>query len=173
MSVTGAFGKLKSLIGKLQSATAAKLESKEGALMQSALWATREALTECFIYQRDPQGVAWKPRKHVYGDYRDSNPILFDLLSYFRYDVTDGKIKVTNSKYYAFYHQTGTRFMVARRFMPSKARPGSFGSKLKLAGIRTMRSSLGGLGQLWAQLMTRVETSAGQVQSDIERENRR
>lgn len=139
MSVTGAFVKLKSLIGKLQNATAAKLERKEGALMQSALWATREALTECFIYQRDPQGVAWKPRKHVYGDYRDTNPILFDLLSCFRYDVIDGKIKVTNSKYYAFFHQTGTRYMVARRFMPSKGSPGSFGEKLQLAAVRSLR----------------------------------
>ncbi len=142
MSVTGAFGKLKSLIGRLQGATAAKLERKEGALMQGALWATREALTECFLYQRDPQGVAWKPRKHVYGDYRDTNPILFDLLSCFRFEATDGKIKVTNTKHHAFFHQTGTRYMVARRFMPSKGLPGSFGEKLQLASVRALRKVL-------------------------------
>lgn len=110
--------------------------------MQNALFATREALTECFLYQRDPQGIAWAPRKHVYGDYRDTNPILFDLLSFFRFDVSDGKIKVTNSKYYAFFHQTGTRFMVARQFVPTRGSAGSFGEKLKLAAVRAVRKAL-------------------------------
>ena len=142
MSVTGSFGKLRSLIGRLQGVASKKLERKEGELMKSALFATREALTECFLYQRDPQGVAWAPRKHVYGDYRDTNPILFDLLSYFRFDVSDGKIKVTNSKYYAFFHQTGTRFMVARRFVPTKGSVGSFGEKLALGAVRALRKAL-------------------------------
>ena len=110
--------------------------------MKNAEFATREALTECFLYQRDPQGVAWKPRKHVYGDYRDTNPILFDLLSYFKFDITDGKIKVTNTKYYAFFHQTGTRHMVSRKFMPTNASVGSYGDKIKLVAIRTIRSAI-------------------------------
>lgn len=142
MSVTGPFGKLKSLIGRLQSTAVGKLERKEGELMKSALWATREALTECFLYQRDPQGVAWAPRKHVYGNYRDTNPILFDLLSYFRFEVTDGKVKVTNSKYYAFFHQTGTRYMVARKFLPQRGNVGTFGEKLKLGAVRALRKAL-------------------------------
>lgn len=142
MSVTGSFGKLKSLIGRLQGAAQGKLERKEGELMKNALFATREALTECFLYQRDPQGVAWAPRKHVYGNYRDTNPILFDLLSCFRFDVSDGKIKVTNSKYYAFFHQTGTRYMVARRFVPTRGSVGSFGEKLKLGAVRALRKAL-------------------------------
>ena len=142
MSVTGSFGKLRSLIGRLQGAATKQLERKEGELMKNALFATREALTECVLYQRDPQGVAWAPRKHVYGNYRDTNPILFDLLSYFRFDVSDGKIKVTNSKYYAFFHQTGTRFMVARRFVPTKGGAGSFGEKLALGAVRALKKAL-------------------------------
>ena len=98
MGVTGAFGKLRSLIGKLQSVASGSLTRKEGELMKNAEFATREALTECFLYQRDPQGVAWSPRKHVYGNYRDTNPILFDLLSGFVFQVFDGKVKVTNIK---------------------------------------------------------------------------
>lgn len=142
MSVTGSFGKLKSLIGRLQGAAQGKLERKEGELMKNALFATREALTECFLYQRDPQGVAWAPRKHVYGNYRDTNPILFDLLSGFVYQVLDGKIKVTNVKPYAFFHQTGTRFMVARRFVPTNGNVGSFGEKLALGAVRALRKAL-------------------------------
>ena len=142
MGVTGSFGKLRSLIGKLQSVASGSLTRKEGELMKNAEFATREALTECFLYQRDPQGVAWSPRKHVYGNYRDTNPILFDLLSYFKFDITDGKIKVTNTKYYAFFHQTGTRFMVARKFMPTKSAVGSYGDKIKLVAIRTIRSAI-------------------------------
>lgn len=142
MGVTGAFGKLRSLIGKLQSVVSGSLTRKEGDLMKNAEFATREALTECFLYQRDPQGVAWAPRKHVYGDYRDTNPILFDLLSGFVYQVLDGKIKVTNVKPYAFFHQTGTRFMVARKFLPTKSSVGSYGDKIKLVAIRAIRSSI-------------------------------
>ena len=142
MGVTGAFGKLRSLIGKLQNVASGSLTRKEGELMKNAEFATREALTECFLYQRDPQGIAWKPRKHVYGDYRDTNPILFDLLSYFKFEITDGKIKVTNSKYYAFFHQTGTRHMVSRKFMPTNASVGSYGDKIKLVAIRAIRSAI-------------------------------
>lgn len=142
MGVTGSFGKLRSLIGKLQSVASGALTRKESELMKNAEYATREALTECFLYQRDPQGIAWKPRKHVYGDYRDTNPILFDLLSYFKFEITDGRIKVTNSKYYAFFHQTGTRYMVARKFMPTKTSVGSYGDKIKLVAIRAIRSAI-------------------------------
>ena len=142
MGVTGAFGKLRSLIGKLKSVASGALTRKEGALMKNAEFATREALTECFLYQRDPQGVAWQPRKHVYGNYRDTNPILFDLLSYFKFDITDGKIKVTNSKYYAFFHQTGTRHMVARKFLPTTSSVGSYGDKIRLVAIRAIRSAI-------------------------------
>lgn len=173
MSVTGSFGKLKSLIGRLQGAAQGKLERKEGELMKNALFATREALTECFLYQRDPQGIAWRPRKHVYGDYRDTNPILFDLLSYFRFEVTDGKIKVTNSKYYAFYHQTGTRYMVARKFMPTKASVGSYGQKLRLAAIRSVRSSMGSLSSVAVSLLNRVERAAASAEQDIRQAERR
>jgi hypothetical protein len=142
MGVTGSFGKLRSLIGKLQNVVSGSLTRKEGDLMKNAEFATREALTECFLYQRDPQGVAWAPRKHVYGNYRDTNPILFDLLSGFVYQVLDGKIKVTNVKPYAFFHQTGTRFMVARRFVPTKGSVGSFGEKLALGAVRALRKAL-------------------------------
>ena len=142
MGVTGSFGKLRSLIGKLQSVVSGSLTRKEGDLMKNAEFATREALTECFLYQRDPQGVAWAPRKHVYGNYRDTNPILFDLLSGFVYQVLDGKIKVTNVKPYAFFYFTGTRFMVARKFMPTKSSVGSYGDKIKLVAIRAIRSAI-------------------------------
>ena len=141
MGLKGDFGRLRGLAERLKKVASGSLTRTESRLMGDALSATREEVTVCFLYQRDPTGAAWAARKTVYGNYRDSNPILFDLLSYMRYEVSDGKIKVTNDKYYAFYHQTGTRNMVARKFMPSRVAPGKLLDRVKLAAISNLKSA--------------------------------
>lgn len=145
MALKGDFGRLRGLVERMKHAASGALSRSESKLMGDALAATQEEIAVCFLYQRDPSGTAWAARKHVYGNYRDSNPILFDLLSFMRYEVSNGKIKVTNDKYYAFYHQTGTRNMAARPFLPSKSRPGKLPDRLKLAAVRALRSALGGI----------------------------
>lgn len=146
MGLKGDFGRLRGLAERLKKVASGSLTRTESRLMGDALAATREEVTVCFLYQRDPTGTAWAARKTIYGNYRDSNPILFDLLSCMRYEVADGKIKVTNDKYYAFYHQTGTRNMAARPFLPSKVRPGKLPERLKLAAVRALKSALSSLG---------------------------
>ncbi len=159
MPVRGAFGRLRSLIGQLRAVQGGALTKPESRLMQEALAATREEVAACFLYQQDPDGVAWQPRKTVYGDYRDTNPILFDLLSFMQFEISDGKIKVTNSKYYAFFHQTGTRYMVARRFLPSAASPGRLPDRLKAAAARSVRAAFAspGLGRVLGYALDRAE----------------
>lgn len=141
MGLKGDFGRLRGLAERLKKVASGSLTRTESRLMGDALAATREEVTVCFLYQRDPTGTAWAARKTIYGNYRDSNPILFDLLSYMRYEVADGKIKVTNDKYYAFYHQTGTRNMAARKFMPSRVAPGKLLDRVKLAAISNLKSA--------------------------------
>jgi hypothetical protein len=143
MPLRGDFGGLRGLIGKLQRAAGGALTRSESHLMQEALAKTREEVVECFLYQRDPDGAPWAARKTVYGNYRDTNPILFDLLSYMEFQIVDGKVKVTNRKYYAFYHQTGTRRMVARPFLPTRSAPGKLFDRLKLGAARALRGFFG------------------------------
>ena len=61
---------------------------RELGLLEDARVALRDTVTECFLLQRSPDGVPWVERKTVYGDYRDTNPILFDLLSGLRFEIT-------------------------------------------------------------------------------------
>ena len=138
--IKGNFGGLRSLIGKMRSAASGALVRQEGAIMKSAEYAVRETVAESFLYQRTPDGEAWKPRITVYGDYRDSNPLLFDLLSFMQYEISDGKIKVTNRKPYAFYHLKAYKRRPARVFLPSSTAPGKLADKLKLGVNRAVRS---------------------------------
>lgn len=138
--ITGNFGGLRSLIGKVRAAASGALTRQESGIMKSAEYAVRETVAESFLYQRTPDGEAWKPRITIYGDYRDTNPILFDLLSYMDYEITDGKIKVTNKKPYAFYHLKPYKRRPARVFLPSSTAPGKFSDKIKLSVNRAVRS---------------------------------
>lgn len=82
----------------------------------------QERVAEAFLFQRTPAGQAWAPRKHVYGDSRDSNPLLYDILSSIRcarkITSTGFVVKGETEKYYLEYHVTGTVHMVARRPIP-------------------------------------------------------
>lgn len=146
MGVRGAFGKLRQLIAGARDIAAGKLEAAEGRMMQECKAALAETVAESFLYQRTPDGKSWAARITVYGDFRDTNPILFDLLSYMQYEVRDGKVIATNTKPYAFYHLTAYKRRPARVFLPSSTAPGKLTDRLKLAAIKAVRGSIGAGG---------------------------
>lgn len=113
-------------------------------MLQECKAALAETVAESFLYQRTPDGKAWAARITVYGDSRDTNPILFDLLSTMQYEVRDGKVIATNTKPYAFYHLTAYKRRPARVFLPSSTAPGKLSDRIKLAGIRSVRALLTG-----------------------------
>lgn len=146
MPLRGDFGKLRTLIGGLKATASGALTRAEGRLMQDALAATREEVAACFLYQRDPAGQAWAARITVYHDFRDTNPLLFDLLSFMRFEAVDGKVRVTNEKYYAFYHLTPWKGRPARPFLPTRSNLGHLPRKLKIAGVRALKALFTGGG---------------------------
>lgn len=146
MGVRGAFSRLRQLIDGARTIAAGRLEQAEGRLLQECKAALAETVAESFLYQRTPDGKAWAARLTVYGDFRDTNPLLFDLLSHMQYEVRDGKVIARNSKPYAFFHLTPYRRRVARVFLPSSSAPGKLSDRVKLAGIRSARALLTGGG---------------------------
>lgn len=146
MGVRGAFSRLRQLIDGARTIAAGRLEQAEGRLLQECKAALAETVAESFLYQRTPDGKAWAARLTVYGDFRDTNPLLFDLLSHMQYEVRDGKVIVTNTKPYAFFHLTAYKRRPARVFLPSSTAPGKLADRIKLAGIRSARALLTGGG---------------------------
>lgn len=144
MGLRGDFGKLRGLIGRLQGVAAGKLERAESALMQEAKAAVQLEVAECFLYQRAPDGTAWMARITVYGDFRDTNPLLYDLLSSLEFTVEHGKVKVDSSKFYAFFHLKQWKRRPARVFLPSRSAPGKLFDRLKLGAVRAMRGAITG-----------------------------
>lgn len=144
MGVRGAFGKLRQLIAGARDIAAGKLEAAEGRMMQECQAALAETVAESFLHQRTPDGKPWAARITVYGDFRDTNPILFDLLSFMRYKTERGKVIAENDKAYAFYHLTPYKRRVARVFLPTSTAPGKMRDRVKLAGIRGARALLTG-----------------------------
>jgi hypothetical protein len=138
--VTGNFAGLRALIGKMRAAASGALTKRESTIMKSAEWALRETVAECFLYGRTPDGKTWQARITLYGDYRDSNPLLFDLLNYMDYQTEDNKIIATNKKPYAFYHLTPYKRRPARVFLPSSTAPGKLSDRMKLGVSRAIRS---------------------------------
>ena len=144
MGVRGAFGRLRTLIHGARQMAAGALERAEGQMMQECQAALAETVTESFLYQRTPNGKPWAARITVYGDSRDTNPLLFDLLSFMRYQTRHGKVIARNDKPYAFFHLTPYKRRVARVFLPSSGAPGKLSDRIKLAGIRSARALLTG-----------------------------
>lgn len=140
MPIRGDFGKLRGLIGRMREATSGSLTRSEGRLMQEALAATREEVAECFLYQRDPSGNAWLARLTIYGDERDTNPLLYDLLSSMEFDVEDGKTRVSNRKHYAVFHLRSYKRRPARVFLPTRSAPGKLFDRVKLGAVRAVRA---------------------------------
>lgn len=143
MGVRGAFGRLRTLIHGARQMAAGALERAEGQMMQECQAALAETVAESFLYQRTPDGKPWAARITVYGDFRDRNPLLFDLLSFMRYETRDGKVIAKNDKYYAFFHMTPYKRRVARVFLPSSTAPGKMRDRVKLALAQAIGRLLG------------------------------
>lgn len=77
---------------------------------------------ETFDAQRNPYGVVWAPLK-----YRPTPPPIMNLSGDTRRSLgaktTDTGITVWFDTYYAKFHQTGTRFMEARKLLPGNKWP--------------------------------------------------
>lgn len=153
MPVRGDFGKLRALAGRLRDMADGKLLQADSQFMSESKAALQETIAESFLYQRSTSGDAWKPRVRAYGDSRDGNPILFDLLSSLKVEIAygswkdlhlkrGGKLRVTSSKTYAFYHQNGTRKMAARRFLPEAEGSRSLTVRIQHAAVRAVRAFL-------------------------------
>lgn len=153
MPVSAPLSRMRSYARNVRDLADGALLKREAGMLEEARVALREDVTECFLYQRDPTGKPWAERITIYGNTRDMNPILFDLLSSLRFEIVysgtaaflrraGSGVKVVSDKAYAFYHQTGTRRMVARKFIPSVERPGRLASKLMLAAVRSIRKIL-------------------------------
>ncbi|HMW22541.1 MAG TPA: hypothetical protein PKC59_03820 [Burkholderiaceae bacterium] len=154
MPLSGPLDRLRQHGRRLHDLAGGALVRRELGLLEDARVALRDTVTECFLLQRSPDGVPWVERKTVYGDYRDTNPILFDLLSGLRFEITysgtaaflrraGSGVSCESDKYYAFYHQNGTRTVPARPFLPTKTAPPQLRQQVLLAGIRAARSILG------------------------------
>lgn len=154
MPLRGDLGKLKSFVQGFASRVSAGSARREQRLMEEAKAALQTQVAECFLYQRDPHGRPWPARTTVYGDFRDTNPLLFDLLSYFTYEIVDTgsgfRIELGNSKYYAFFHMKRYKGRPARPFTvePGESAPLKLRQRLELAGTRAARRIAGLAGGL-------------------------
>jgi len=154
MPVSAPLSRMRSFARGVADMADGALLRRESGMLEESRVALREAVTECFLLQRDPDGKPWANRKTVYGNYRDTNPILFDILSSLKFEIAyqgtasflrraGSGVAIATDKAHAFFHQTGTRFMVARKWFPVVSRPGQLRDRLLLAGLRGLRRVLG------------------------------
>lgn len=154
MPLLGPLDRLKQHGRRLHDLAGGALVRRESGLLEDARVALRDTVAECFLLQRSPDGVPWAERKTIYGDYRDTNPILFDLLSSLRFEIiysgtaaflrrAGSGVECVSDKVYAFYHQNGTRTTKARPFLPTTTAPPQLRQKMLLAGIRAAKLILG------------------------------
>lgn len=110
--ISGDFGKLDALIGRLRR-TAREVHQ---AAAEAAAPVVERQIAQAFSSATSPDGEPWaalrdgsgrKPLQGLAGDY---------VVYAFR-----GQVRVIFGKRYARFHQSGTRKMVARRFLPKGA----------------------------------------------------
>jgi phage gpG-like protein len=93
-----------------------------------------QLIDEQFDRRAAPDGTAWEPRKPPTGTW----PLLEKTgrmrRSYHVVATTTG-IRVTNSRDYAGYHQTGTIYMPARKVLPDGPLPADWRARLDAAII--------------------------------------
>lgn len=83
----------------------------------------RQMIKGGFRNETDPYGNHWAPWKHYYGPWRILNKTGSMMDSWKVTVAMSGykfKFEFDNSKAYAKYHQTGTRYMAQRRMVPTE-----------------------------------------------------
>jgi phage gpG-like protein len=101
---------LNKLIDSLKS-----LESVAEKAAERTVPVIEKLLEREFIYTRSPNGRKWAPLKRDTG-----RPPLDGLKDYFIVTNHKNTVYVGHEKPYAKFHQTGTRFMKARKMLPEK-----------------------------------------------------
>mgnify|MGYP000031047574 CR=1 FL=1 len=99
---------LKKLISKMKS-----LESVAEKAAERAVPTIERLIEREFEYTRSPYGRKWAPLKKDTG-----RPPLAGLKDYFIVINNKNIVHVGHEKPYAKFHQTGTRFMKARKMLP-------------------------------------------------------
>lgn len=90
-----------------------------------------------FLYTKSPYGVKWAPLKRPTG-----LPPIRGLKDYFNVVSPNNVVHVGNDKFYAKFHQTGTRFMPARKFLPEGQLSPTWRDKIYKALTKAVRSGL-------------------------------
>ena len=98
--------------------------AKEGAPKAAAKGAMpplMRQVAKSFAEEKDPNGEKWAELK--YKKLKRGHKILEGLKAYFSFFSYNEYLKVSNQKYYTKYHQTGTKRMARRGFLPQSGRP--------------------------------------------------
>lgn len=137
MPVTGDFAKLGRLISKLEQAGRGDaLKELSRNLAEEAI----ELVREGFSKEQDPYGAAWAPLKVRSGRILQDTGQLRSSFKVSR--VSASGFRVSASKAYAAYHQSGTARMVARRMVPDGSLPALWRAQFAAAARDFMRTFL-------------------------------
>jgi hypothetical protein len=111
--------------------------------------ACHESCIAGFAQQRDPYGVPWAPRKKVagwaaiaFGHIDDGHRLLDDtgaMINSLKAKYARGTV-LMSIKGYAKFHQSGTRYMVARKMFPEPAQGlGTWSAPIQRAATDAVR----------------------------------
>lgn len=132
--ISGDTAKLTALINRLKGA-----EQKIGIrAAQVSTPVVKKLVHRHFIETKSPDETTWSALKKPTG-----LPPIRGLMDYFIYQTFGKRIHVTNSKWYTKFHQTGTRFMDARRFLPWDYIPTKWRKSLEPTIKREVKKILG------------------------------
>lgn len=90
-----------------------------------------------FAEEKSPTDINWSPLKKPTG-----KRILQGLDSRYRFIVTNNLVTFSHAKPYAKYHQTGTRYIPARKFLPEKSLPKAWEDKIGSSIKRKIQNHL-------------------------------
>ena len=109
VSIVGDGSKLNGLIRRLKGAEQ-KIPVR---VARAAIPVIKKLVYRHFIDTKDPNEKRWAPLKKPTG-----KPPIRGLRDYFTYDLSAAVIQISNSKWYTKFHQSGTKFIEPRRFLP-------------------------------------------------------
>lgn len=130
--ISGNTEKLERLIKSIESLhhVASKAAEKTAPVVEKLI--ERE-----FLSTKSPYGDRWAALKRPTG-----LPPIRGLKDYFHVVSHNNVVHVGNEKFYAKFHQTGTRFMPARKFLPEGQLSPTWRDKIYKALTKAVRSGL-------------------------------
>lgn len=97
-------------------------QAKAGKIVEIAAKAAKPQIefliARAFDYTQFPEGESWQELKKPKG-----LPPLAGLKDFIQTNQSKNQVVVTSSKYYAVYHQYGTKYIPARSWLPSEVIP--------------------------------------------------